>query len=67
VKKSLLIVCILAAAIWAATVPLACGPQKKFCPNEPNGDCPTVLMNPPIDAADGMGGGGGGDSIFLEI
>ena len=61
-KKFLLIACALVAAIWAVSLPLACGPQKKFCPNTKTGDCPE-------DMGGNGGGGAGGDdggSVFLE-
>ena len=55
-KKFLLVACALAAAAWAVTMPLACGPQTKFCPNTRTGDCPV-----PTQDSGGPGGSGGND------
>lgn len=43
-RSTLSLVTILALALGAAA--FGCGPQKKFCPEIPNGNCPV-----PIDSA----------------
>jgi len=58
-KKFLFIACMLAAALWFVTTPLACGPQQKFCPDASDGVC-----REPVQQDSGTGTQG--DSIFLD-
>jgi hypothetical protein len=54
-KKLVLTACALAAAIWAVTAPLACGPQQKFCPTTKTGDCPQDTTGGAGDAGSDQG------------
>jgi hypothetical protein len=58
-KKFVLLACAFAAAVWAVTMPLSCGPQQKFCPDASDGVCTEP-------AQQDSGTGTNGDSIFLE-
>lgn len=62
-KKLVLIACALAAIIWAVTLPLACGPQQKFCPETKTGDCPLPVQD---SGAAGGGGGNDGPTVILD-
>jgi hypothetical protein len=63
--KWLLIACALVLVVGAMMFPIACGPQKKFCPNTPTGDCP-IIGDPQNGGAGGGGGGISGDSIVFD-
>jgi hypothetical protein len=56
---------LLAIAVAAASIGMACGPQEKFCPNTKTGECPLPALDSGQESQFIGDDAGLGDATFI--